>query len=130
MPQLANATIKEQRDPAFRFRGQSITYNTVTAIALTLTTGTVADASVATVIGSGTDSDPGVLTSTVSDRQIAASGNKYQVGDRLFMIRDSDMPETPPNTKSTITYDGGTYNIIGHDKSPDGNVWIVQGRLP
>lgn len=129
MAELANADIKEQRDEAFRFRGQSIVYRE-TNDSTDLTTGVVTPDDTDTVIGTGTDSDPGVLVSSVSDVLVANSGGKYQVGDRIFKIRHADMPETPPNTTSLIVYDSGTYNIISHRRSVDGNVWYVHARLP
>jgi len=129
MAELANADIKEQRDEAFRFRGQSIVYRE-NADSTDLTTGVVTPSQTNTTIGTETDSDPGVLVSSVSDVLVANSGGKYQVGDRIFKIRHSDMPETPPDTTSQIVYDSGTYNIVNHRRSVDGNVWYVTGRLP
>ena len=129
MPELANADIKEQRDEAFRFRGQSITYRE-TNDTTDLTTGVVTPNDTDTIIGTGTDNNPGVLVSSVSDVMVSNSGGKYQVGDRIFKIRNSDMPETPPDTTNQIIYDSGTYNIISHRRSVDGNVWYVHTRLP
>lgn len=129
MPELANATIKEQRDEAFRFRGQSITY-TQKNDSLNVTTGTVTEDDTPTTIGSGTDDDPGVLVSMVSDQLVANSGGKYHAGDVIFRIRNDDMPETPPKTTSKITFNSKEYNIVSHRQSADTNVWSVIGRLP
>lgn len=128
MAELSNTLIKEQRDAAFQFRGQLITYREKSD-SLDVTTGVITPSNSDTIIGTGMDGDPGVLTSTVSDRQVLASGNKYQVGDRLFQVRHDDMPETPPKTTSVIIFNSDTYEIISHNQSPDGNTWIIQGRM-
>ena len=129
MPQLSNSTIKEQRDAAFRFRGQAITYRQRND-SVNLQTGTATESNTDTEIGSSsdTDADPGVLTNAVSDRQIANSGGRYQAGDRWFRVRHDDLPETPPKTTNEIIFNSETYRIIMHKRSGDGYVWDILGR--
>ncbi len=129
MPELANADIKEQRDEAFRFRGQSVVYRQKND-STDLTTGLVTPDDTNTTIGTGTDIDPGVLISSVSDQMVANSGGKYQVGDRIFKIRHGDLPETPPKTTSQIVIGSDVYDIVQHRRSGDGNTWSLTGRLP
>jgi len=121
MADLTNAIIKEHRDVAFRRRGQTATYRRVTSTTNNKT-GAVTVTNTDTAL-----SDPGVLTSQVDDQQIRASAGRYQVGDRIFRIRHSDMPETPPLTTSQVVFNSETYKIIEHRRSSDGNVWDIIG---
>lgn len=123
MAELSNSTIKEQRDSAFRFRGQSITYRRLTQTTNHKT------GQVTTTASETTISDPGVLTSQIDDKTVRQSAGRYQVGDRVFRIRHSDMPETPPKTTNEISFNGDIYKIIEHTRSADGNIWDIVGRV-
>ena len=123
MAELSNSTIKDQRDAAFRFRGQSIVYRRLTQTTNHKT------GQVTTTVSETTLSDPGVLTSQVDDKTVRQSAGRYQVGDRIFRVRHSDMPETPPKTTNEISFNGAIYKIIEHKRSADGNVWDIVGRV-
>ncbi len=80
MAELSNSTIKDQRDAAFRFRGQSIVYRRLTQTTNHKT------GQVTTTVSETTLSDPGVLTSQVDDKTVRQSAGRYQVGDRIFRV--------------------------------------------
>ena len=127
MPQLSDDTVKEHRDAAFRRRGRPITFRQVTEV-VNRKTGQATVTNEDTPIGANAatdDDDPGALTSQVDDKTIRGSAGRYQVGDRIFRIRHSDMPETPPKTTDQIVYQGEVYRIIEHNRSTCGNVWDV-----
>lgn len=126
MPELSNATIKEQRDAAFRFRGQSITYRQRNDT-LNKQSGTITENNTDTIIGTDTEADPGVLLSELDQQAIADSGGKFKVGDKQFRIRHADIPETPPKTTNQIIHGSNTYLIVQYRRSADGNVWDIIG---
>ena len=120
MAELTDSTINEQRKASFTIRGRQITYRQKSDT-VNRKTGTVTESNTDTIISSA-------LIGSISQQEINNSGGKYYVGDKWFVIKHSDMPETPPVKTSQIVYSSDTYEIIEYERSGDTNIWRLLGR--
>ena len=127
MAWMTNAKMAERVLPAFKARGQSITYREKSD-STNRQTGVVTASNTDTVIGAGTNADPGALTSELEHEFIQKSGGKYKFGDREFKIRDEDLPETYPKKGNEIIFGGATFVIRDYARSQCGNIWVVLGN--
>ena len=119
MPDFSRTARAEQRDHLFTLYGETVTYRRI---------GSETNLQTGVVTPTNTDTSPTALLGSVTDKMVKDSGGRYQVGDRVFRIKNADMPETPPKTTSQIVFDSKTFDVQGHDKSSDDNMWDVIGR--
>ena len=119
MSDFSRTVRAEQRDHLFTLYGETVTYRRISNVT-SLTAGTVTP--------TNTDTSVTALLGSVTDKMVKDSGGRYQVGDRVFRIRNADMPETPPKTTSQIIFDCKAFDVVGHDKSSDDNMWDLIGR--
>lgn len=123
MAELSRSVRAEHRAVAFARLGEEIIYLS-TDDAVDRTTGAVSSSDTEYRIAA-------VLTSQVDQRTIDESGGKLKAGDRVFRIRDADMPIRPPTLKDEVWYptdNGYHWRIVEYKQSSDRNVWDLFGR--
>ncbi len=119
MADFSRTVRAEQRNHLFTLYGETVSYETVSSTT-NLQTGVITP--------TNTPNSVTALIGSVSDKLVKDSGGRYRVGDRVFRIKNADMPETPPSETSVIVFDSKTFNVVGHDQSSDDNMWDVIGR--
>ena len=123
MAELPRSVRAEHRASAFTKFGEEVIYLS-TDDTVDRTTGAVSSADVEYRITN-------VLTSEVRQRDIDQSGGKLKAGDRVFRIKDTDMPVRPPTLKDEMWYpisNGQHWRIVEYRRSADLNVWDVIAR--
>lgn len=121
MANVSDAVLAIRRDVAFKNRGKPTTYHTFVSKTVNHKTGKYTP----TFTDSSVDE---TLTGTLDQETIDKSGGKYKRDDMAFKYKTEDLPETPPNSQSQITYNSVTYQIVDYALSPDGNVYLIIGR--
>ena len=119
MADFSRTVRAEQRDHLFTVYGETVTYREISS-STNVQTGVVTP--------TNTDTSVTALPGSVTDKMVKDSGGRYQVGDKVFRIKNADMPETPPKTTSQIVFDSNTFDVVGHNKSSDDNMWDLIGR--